>query len=93
MIFLLGISTYDLYANYQNRQKIDLERQEITENIEKWQKILEKYQDYRDGYFQLAILEYRLKEFNKSKFYLDKVLEQDPNFMQARMLQEILNTK
>ena len=91
MLFILGISTYDLYSNYQNKKKIDLERQEIISKIEKWQGVVNKYKDYRDGYFQLAILEYRLRDFAKSKLYLGKVLSIDPNFEKGRELEKVLN--
>jgi len=90
MFFLVGISGYDLYNNYQNKKKLDLERQEVISKIEKWQGIVNKYKDYRDGYFQLAILEYRLRDFAKSKFYLDKALSLDPNFEKGRVLEKIL---
>jgi len=91
MFFLLGISGHDLYINYQNKQKIDLERQEIISKIEKWQGIVNKYKDYRDGYFQLAILEYRLRDFVKSKFYLDRALTLDPNFEKGREFEKVLS--
>lgn len=91
MLFLLIVSGIDLYSNYQSKNKIDLERQEIISKIGKWQGIVNKYKDYRDAYFQLAILEYRLKDFGKSKVYLDIVLGLDPNFEKGRKLGKILN--
>lgn len=91
MFFLIGISSFDLYNNFQDKKKIDLERQEIISKIEKWQAIAHKYKDYRDAYFQLAILEYRLRNFAKSKVYLDKTLALDPNFEKGIMLEKILN--
>lgn len=93
MFFLIGISGYDLYGNYQSKKKLDLERQEIISKIEKWQGIANKYKDYRDAYFQLAILEYRLRDFDKSKFYLDKTLALDPNFEKGRTLEKLLSIK
>lgn len=91
MLFLFGVSTYDLYSNYQSKKKIDLERQEVISKIGKWEEIINKYKDYRDGYFQLAILEYQLKDFNKAKFYLNKSLALDPNFEKGRELEKILS--
>lgn len=93
MFFLLGTSGYDLYNNYQDKKKLDLERQEIISKIEKWKAIVSKYKDYRDGYFQLAILEYRLRDFTKSKLYLDKVLALDPNFEKGRVFEKVLSTR
>lgn len=93
MLFLFGVSTYDLYSNYQSKKKIDLERQEVISKIGKWEEIINKYKDYRDGYFQLAILEYRLRNFDKAKFYLKKTLDLDPNFEKGRDFEKILNSK
>ncbi len=93
MLFFIGISSFDLYNNFQDKKKLDLERQEIISRIEKWQGIASKYKDYRDAYFQLAILEYRLRDFGKSKFYLDKALALDPNFEKGRVLEKVLSSK
>lgn len=90
MLYLIGISSFDLYTTYQEKLKLDLERQKIISKIQYWQGIVSKYKDYRDAYFQLAILEYRLRDFDKSKHYLDKALALDPNFEKGRELEKIL---
>lgn len=91
IFFILGASIFALYDSYQKKQAIDKKRKEINNEISYWKSIVDKYKDYRDGYFQLAILEYRLKDFNKSKFYLDKALALDPNFEKGRVLEKALN--
>ena len=93
MFFMFAVSFYSLYDSYKKKQEIDKKRQEIVNNILYWEKVVDKYKDFRDGYFQLAVLEYRIRNFDKSKHYLDKVLALDPNFAQGRKLEEILNTK
>jgi len=93
MFFMLIVSTYFLYDSYKKKQEIDKKRQEIVSSILYWERAVDKYKDYRDGYFQLAVLQYRLRNFEKSKYYLDKALALDPNFAQGRKLEEILNSK
>ena len=90
MLILLTFSVFDLYSSYQDKLKLESERNKIIQEIEYWQDVVNKYKDYRDAYFQLAILEYRLKDFNKSKFYLDRALELDPNFEKGRVMETIL---
>ena len=89
---LLVVGMY-LYRDIKVQQKTERERKEIISKIQYWQGIVDKYSDYRDAYFQLAILEYRLKNFDKAKSYVNKSLSIDPNFEKGRELEEILNVK
>lgn len=45
-----------------------------------WEKIVADSPTYRDGYLQLAAIEYKLQNATIAKFHLQKVLEIDPNF-------------
>lgn|SRR3989338_5930406 len=92
LVIILAIVGLDLYKDVLEQKKIETERKETVSKIEYWQKIVDKYKDYRDAYFQLAILEYRLKNFDKSKYYLNKVLSIDPNFENGRDMEQILNS-
>lgn len=87
MLIVVGL---DLYKDIKNQQKIEKERKDVISKIQYWQGIIDKYKDYRDAYFQLAVLEYRLKNFDKAKFYLDKSLSLDPNFEKGRTMEKIL---
>ncbi len=80
----------DAYNNYQKKSRLDQKREKITKEIEFWQNTLNKYKNYRDAYFQIAALEYQLKDFEKSKYYLQKTLTLDPNFQEARRLERLL---
>ncbi|MCL4418976.1 tetratricopeptide repeat protein [Patescibacteria group bacterium] len=81
----------DVYKNYQQKLLLDLERRAIINEISFWNNASIKYQGNKDAYFQLALLEYRLKDFSKSKYYLQKALFLDPNFEDGRKLESILN--
>lgn len=80
----------DFYRNLQNRRDLDLNREKIAAEISYWQQVVGKYNNYRDGYFQLSVLEYKIGEKDQSRLYLQKVLELDPNFEAARNLEKLL---
>lgn len=90
LIIATGFIGYQLYVNFQEKQKLDAEREKISQEIEHWQGIISKYKNFRDAYFQLAVLEYRVGEFEKAKSYLKKTLELDPNFEKGRELEKLL---
>lgn len=90
VIIVLG---YDLYNNVQDKKKIDLERAKITREIDFWESFVTKNQDYRDAYLQLAILEYRVRDYSKAKFYLNRALSIDPNFEKAKEMERVLSVK
>ncbi len=92
-LVFLGIVaiSIDLYRNYKIGIVYSSERAKIQKEIKFWDSVTQKYPNYRDAYFKLAILNYQLKNFGKSREYLEKVLRIDPNFRQARELETRLN--
>ncbi|MBI1982220.1 MAG: hypothetical protein HYY87_02955 [Candidatus Levybacteria bacterium] len=91
---LIGVAVIivgaDVGKNIQKKQNIEKERIKIAKEIEYWEKTIEKYKDFRDAYFQLAVLNYRLKNAEKAKDYLKRVFELDPNFEEGRKLEKFL---
>ena len=83
----------DSYKNYQGNKKLTEKRRNIENQIRFWQSVNKRYTGYRDSYFQLALLEYQLKDFDKAREYLKKALQLDPNFKSGRKLESILNEK
>ena len=63
---------------------------QIQHEISFWEKIIKEKPDYRDAYFQLAILSYQLGKIKKAQTYLQKTLDLDPNFEPARKLEKML---
>lgn len=73
-----------LYENTKELARIKEARGQVLSEIEYWEETTKKYTGYRDGYFTLAVLEYRVGNEGKARMYLDKTLELDPNFAKGR---------
>lgn len=84
---------FDLLGNVANMERVLSERRSIALQIQYWHNVVGKYKDYRDGYFQLAVLEYRLGNMRKAKMYLKEVFRIDPNFEKARVLERLVNER
>ncbi len=55
-----------------------------------WQMTEKKYPNYRDGYFQLALLAYRVGDNQKANEYLQQVETLDPNFEGVQLLRSYI---
>ncbi|MDO8621024.1 MAG: hypothetical protein Q7R31_01970 [Candidatus Levybacteria bacterium] len=91
VLFLTAITAgLSLFSHLQQKEDLNNKKSTILSQIQVWQEIVGKYKDYRDGYLTLSILEYRLGDNDKARFYLQKTLSIDPNFEKARDLEKIL---
>lgn len=90
LLILISYVVFMTYSKFNKLQELTKERGKIIFEISHWEKIATNYKDYRDAYFKLAVLEYQLGESEKSKNYLDKALELDPNFEKGRELEGLL---
>ena len=88
LLFQIVIRGIALFQNLEKQQKIMKERAAITEEINYWKDMAKKYKNYRDVYFRIATLEYKLGDIDESKKYMKKSLELDPNFEEAHVLGE-----
>ncbi len=90
LICALMVSSVSLYNNLSSFSRLTNSRQQIKGDINFWQSILEKYDGYKDAYFQRALLEYKLGEYAQAKQDNSKALLLDPNFTDAQNLQKLL---
>ncbi len=81
----------DLLSNLREKSSIDAKQQNLKSQVGYWQQVVGKQKGYRDGYFMLSVLEYQLKNLDKSENYLKMVLSIDPNFGPALEFEKILN--
>jgi hypothetical protein len=91
-IFILTsiIVGLDFRNNLQEKQKIDLQREALTRELNFWKDFLAKHQNYRDAYLQASMLEYRLGDISKAKMYVQKGLSLDPNSENGRKIEALL---
>lgn len=95
MILAFGIMlfSFKIYKSAVYYRQISLERQNLQSQVNFWQSIRQKYDGYADAYFRIAVLEYRLGNFNEALVYNQKTLFLDPNFKDAKKLEVLLNKK
>lgn len=89
-LLCLGIiqQSMTIDQNVQKLKQIRLERQQIAKEIRYLQTLEGEYAGYRDMYYRIAVLEYKLGDINHSKQYIQKALAVDPNFREGRVLGE-----
>lgn len=83
LIFLQGVT---LWYNHQQREVYAQQRVYLEEEVVYWQQVSDKYQGYRDVYYRIAALEYKLGNTLASQEYIKKALKIDPNFSEGRVL-------
>ncbi len=93
LLFQLGKFGQNLYATYQRAKTKQAEKQRLEAQVAKWQEVVAKRADFRDAYFELAVLTYRLNRLPEAKYYLAKTLALDPNFIPARELEKVIKNK
>ena len=89
LINLIGFGQ-NLYSNYQEAQAKQAQKRAIEAEIAKWENVVRQRPNYRDAYFELAVLTYRLNRIEETKGHLNKVFELDPNFKPAKELERLL---
>ena len=57
----------------------------MEQEIAYWKSVTSKYKDYRDPYLRLAVLEYALGNSDAAKQYVQKALEIDPEYENAKI--------
>jgi len=87
-VIIVGI---DFRNNLQTKQKIDSQRETLTEDLNFWEDFMSKHKNYRDAYFQASILEYKLGDVTKAKMYVEKGLSLDPNSINGRKIKQIIS--
>lgn len=96
VIFLLVITATGL-KEYRQGQYIlglaverDAQTQKLKRQISRWEQIASASPTYRDAYIQLAVISDQLNSFVEARFYLEKVLELDPNWVAPPQLEGLL---
>lgn len=93
ILALLSVNVGFLVTDYveKKRKEEEMINKLLTEK-ENWERIKDRYPDYRDAYFQLAQIEYRLDNTLKAGEYVEKALSIDPNYKPAIELKSQLES-
>jgi tetratricopeptide (TPR) repeat protein len=83
LIFLQGVT---LWYNLTEQQTLVQQRAQLQNEALYWEGIANKYQGYRDVYYRIAAIQYKLGNYSESQKYVKKALELDPNFPQGHVL-------
>lgn len=95
LVLVTGIAIFAVQTcqNLTQAVRISDQRQNLQGKANFWQSIIDKYDGYKDAYFQKALLEYNLGQIDKAKSDNEKALLLDPNFTDAKKLESILSNK
>lgn len=75
----------------QSEQTTSQKRYEILQKqYAYWQTVVSNHPDYRDGYYALAVLAYKLGQTADAVNFLRQVQSIDPNFVDSDRLQSVL---
>lgn len=76
----------DVHRNQKILTEARSERTILEAQLAKWNRLMEDYKDYRDGYYQLALMELQLGHTEKSSEYIAKAIDIDPDFQEVKDL-------
>ena len=77
---LAAVLVFNLYSWTQKEEpKRNLEYEMVSQEIGKYEEMVNKYPGYRDAYIKLAILNWKIYKNDEAKRYLEMALAIDPN--------------
>jgi tetratricopeptide (TPR) repeat protein len=89
LVMGLIIVAADIRLNRATLETVDLQRQIVAGKIDSWKEVVDRYPGYRDGYYQLALLENQMGNKQMAYDYTVKAIQADPDF---RVGKELLQT-
>ena len=90
-LLILGailIITVDLFNNLSEEKKLSDQKLQLIKEQNFWQNEVSIRPDYRDAYYNLAFLDFELRDLRGASENINKSLELDPNFKEGRSLQK-----
>ena len=88
IIMAIVILGFSLNSHITELEHLRSTKEQVEREYSYWQMIVKKYDSYRDGYFRLATIAYRLGKISEAKEYTTKALLIDPLFQPAQTFQE-----
>jgi hypothetical protein len=84
------IVVLDLQDNLLKKQNIDTQREVLSKDLSFWKSFIAEHENFRDAYFQVAMLEYGLGDTSRARIYVEKGLALDPNSENGRKIEKLL---
>ena len=88
LLIAITLQGVELRGNARQAEQVAQDREQVMQEIVYWKQIADTYSGYRDIYYRIATLQYKLGNTTEAKVYLKKALDLDPNFEEARVLGE-----
>ena len=82
--------TYLVFLFYLKFLESETEYRRVVKEFQYWESVISKHPNFPDGYYNAAIIAAQLGEKEKAVGYLDRALEFDPDFTEARELEKQL---
>lgn len=92
VLIAISLISVDIYSNFEKQKVLTNEKFKVVREISFWENEVRIRPGYRDGYMQLALLNFQLKNFTEAKENLDIVLALDPNFEKGRELERLIDS-
>lgn len=92
LLIAIALQSISFYHNYQEEKRLEATRGKTIAELKYWQQIAGEYKNYRDAYFKIATLEYRLGNIEEARINLKKTLDLDPNFEKAREMEKLMGS-
>lgn len=84
LLMAMVIVGQDIQRNNTRLEIAKQQRQAVAKQINEWQMVIGQYPGYRDGYYQLAVLENQLGNKQLAYGYAIKALQVDPDFVAGK---------
>ncbi len=92
VLIAISLISIDIYSNFEKQKALTNEKFRVVREISFWENEVRIRPGYRDGYMQLALLNFQLKNFTEARENLDKALHLDPNFKKGRELERLIDS-
>lgn len=93
IVLAMLIISLDLYSNFAAQKRTNEERTKVLNQLSFWSNEVKIHPNYRDAYFSLALLNFRLRDMDSARKNLNEALKLDPNFEKGIELERLLNSK
>lgn len=89
-LICLLLIVYLVFRQVQELRNTLQQRSQSMMQLRRWEAAIMRYPGSRDAYIGASIVAYQLGDYNKSRQYIEKALEIDPNNIDARKLENSL---